>query len=119
MATIKSYTSLEQSKKLAEILPLESADMHYINDKHCGCVSYNEMINSNNPWLKGVKISPCWSLAALLEVLHFPSLHRTISGWRCDIYNDAGGSFILSKDMDNPVDACVETILKFKEKNLL
>ena len=27
MATIKSYTDLEQSKKLAEILPLESADM--------------------------------------------------------------------------------------------
>lgn len=31
MATIKSYTDLEQSKKLAKILPLESADMHYNN----------------------------------------------------------------------------------------
>ena len=30
MATIKAYTDLEQSKKLAEILPLESADMIYI-----------------------------------------------------------------------------------------
>lgn len=28
MATIKSFTDLEQSKKLAEILPIESADMH-------------------------------------------------------------------------------------------
>ena len=27
MATIKSYTDIEQSRKLAEILPLESADM--------------------------------------------------------------------------------------------
>lgn len=26
---MKSYTTLEQSKKLAEILPLESADMFY------------------------------------------------------------------------------------------
>lgn len=26
---MKSYTDIEQSKKLAEILPLESADMHY------------------------------------------------------------------------------------------
>ena len=26
---MKSYTDLPQSKKLAEILPLESADMHY------------------------------------------------------------------------------------------
>jgi hypothetical protein len=29
MVIIKSYTSLEQSRKLAEILPLESADMDY------------------------------------------------------------------------------------------
>ena len=29
MATIKSFTSLEQSRKLAEILPIESADMYY------------------------------------------------------------------------------------------
>lgn len=29
MATIKAYTNLEQSKKLAEILPPESADMYY------------------------------------------------------------------------------------------
>ena len=39
MATIKSHTSLEQSRKLAEILPLESADMtwervaNYLNNK--------------------------------------------------------------------------------------
>ena len=26
---MKSYTDIEQSKKLAEILPLESADMYY------------------------------------------------------------------------------------------
>ena len=32
MATIESYTDLEQSKKLAEILPLESSDMHYCYD---------------------------------------------------------------------------------------
>ena len=31
MATIKSHTDLPQSKKLSEILPLESADMHYNN----------------------------------------------------------------------------------------
>lgn len=29
MATIKSCTDLEQSRKLAEILPLESADMYW------------------------------------------------------------------------------------------
>ena len=30
MATIKAFSDLEQSKKLAEILPLESADMCYM-----------------------------------------------------------------------------------------
>ena len=29
MTTIKSYTDISQSKKLAEILPLESADMYW------------------------------------------------------------------------------------------
>ena len=29
MATIRSYTTVEQSRKLAEILPIESADMRY------------------------------------------------------------------------------------------
>ena len=32
MATIKSYTDLSQSKKLAEILPLESADILHCID---------------------------------------------------------------------------------------
>ena len=31
MATIKAHTDLPQSKKLAEFLPHESADMHYNN----------------------------------------------------------------------------------------
>ena len=29
MATIKSYTDIEQSRKLAEILPIESSDMYW------------------------------------------------------------------------------------------
>ena len=34
MATIKSYSDLEQSLKLAEILPLESADMYYMETSY-------------------------------------------------------------------------------------
>ena len=43
----KSFTSLKQSKKLAEILPLESADMYYeevcnlsINASACSTASF-------------------------------------------------------------------------------
>ena len=66
---MKSYTDLEQSKKLAEILPLESADMCYGIDDDT--LKYN-----NLPWLipynkytaKEYYI-PCWSLAALLKLI--------------------------------------------------
>lgn len=34
METIKSFTDIEQAKKLAEILPLESADSHYVRNTH-------------------------------------------------------------------------------------
>ena len=65
---MKSYTDLEQSKKLAEILPNESADMHYIivgtNEEPKHIVGLGEYI--------GILPSiPCWSLAALLEFLPY------------------------------------------------
>ena len=84
MATIKSYTDLEQSKKLTEILPLESADMvlpfsHPKNDVYIpGYVVsrnyievYNEMIKLTAMQKEDIckLIQPCWSLAALLNVL--------------------------------------------------
>ena len=59
-----NYTSIEQSKKLAEILPLESADMRYtpFGDTH--------------PWVWNEEVKllekdsvPCWSLGALLELM--------------------------------------------------
>lgn len=61
---MKAYTDLEQSKKLAEILPIMSADMRYapFGDTH--------------PWVWNEEVRllekgsvPCWSLAALLDVL--------------------------------------------------
>lgn len=118
MATIKAYTTIEQSRKLAEILPIESADMCYI--KHSSSDNPNWEFNEDFPpmILSNVPINeitaetlPCWSLAVLLGVLPYPSLHKTFSGWRCDSY--------LGEPSDNPVDACYELILKLHELNLL
>ena len=117
MATIKSFTDLSQSKKLAEILPLESADMHYINDKHAGCVPYLEITNGSNPWLKGTNISPCWSLAALLGVL--PNgivMNKDSQNGRYHFSSTNAGTYVTT---DNPIDACYEMILKLHELNLL
>lgn len=59
---MKSYTDVEQSKKLAEILPIESADMTYdwaVIDKEYSTIPYCRKPIDDE--------LPCWSLAALLE----------------------------------------------------
>ena len=58
---MKSYTDLEQSKKLAEFLPLETADMYY----WCG---EDLRIGSHKAMDLDYDI-PCWSLAALFNML--------------------------------------------------
>ena len=74
MATIKSYTDLSQSKKLAEILPLESADMCYlpthIGDEHHFIASLSPYSMCSKMTDVSIKYcTPCWSLAALLNIL--------------------------------------------------
>jgi hypothetical protein len=67
MATIKSYTDIEQSRKLAKILPLESADMYYpnrIDIKYQGALPIE--YKHGNPLLS--QEIAAWSLAALLGV---------------------------------------------------
>ena len=118
MATIKSYTDISQSKKLEEILPLESADMWYhghyspwdserIYDKEPA--SYH---SAYPQWDKS-----CWSLAALLGVLPDD----------CGIDKEDGkyvASYIISNECDaytkdNSIDACVAMIERLHELNLL
>ncbi len=86
MATIKGFTSLEQSKKLAEFLPIESADMYYQyvlpkSDKIKHNPEIGNPVNALKWYNKGYTASgkepitldeycvPCWSLATLLNVL--------------------------------------------------
>ena len=116
METIKSFTSIEQSKKLADILPLESADMWFAN----GLVVAK---TSEEP--KDIKgVFPCWSLVALLDAL--PNKLRIalaindFQGARKEKYSI--GSVEHDKYdcfADNSVDACYEMIIKLHEQNLL
>ena len=109
MATIKSYTDLEQSRKLAEILPLESADMHYVlidtdeNKYSAGLEKYIGILPHY----------PCWSLAALLCVLPYPFLSELSNEmWKCGCYPNGICYYVAA---DSPIDACVELILKLNE----
>lgn len=113
MAIIKSYSDLQQSSKLAEILPLESADMCFI--------AHSELINIHEPFYKKAdkEDTPCWSLSALLNVLDFPSLTQNKEDeWEiCVIDKDNDG--YIEMTASNPIDACYELILKLHKRKML
>ena len=119
---MKSYTDIEQSKKLAEILPIESADMgyRYIKQSQDGVDYYTE---ETLPYQYASYVGiPCWSLAALLEVIperviipyYAPYLQKEDGK-----YHTAYGNDELLCEADNPIDACYEMILKLHEQKLL
>ena len=127
MATIKAYTDLEQSRKLAEILSLESADACWTNHLF-GSILSSWRVESTPPKeykslldrfvARGYLIEPAWSLAALLDVL--PRETRLLKSAKDDIFYHADcpkGN--INVWFDNPVDACYELILKLSELKML
>ena len=123
---MKSFTDLNQSKKLAEILPIESADMLY--NKIHSIQEYGDVPIALPP-AKETDL-PCWSLAALLDVLpkkYYPIkdhetdliLDKPKDKW-CVLYWDATGMQDGEQTLgDNPIDACVAMIEKLHEQKLL
>lgn len=130
MATIKSYTNLEQSKQLAEILPPESADMCYIQDLLAGCKygDYEPYIGDLIPAYGQDKIR-CWSLAALFKViptrimgnnvLRIDKGENDFSIWYDDISYGSVNEELPDVTTEEPIDACVEMIMKLKENDAL
>ena len=127
---MKSYTDLEQSERLAKILPLETADMSYTLEFDSG--KYYISTTSYKSWVvpkyaesyKGFnQVIPCWSLASLLDVLPLEfSFYKQTDG--VDIYYyiascDARYCDVYSHRHINVVDACYEIIPKLKERNLI
>lgn len=122
---MKTYTDLEQSKKLTEILPFERADMYWkngVSDKYIQCftpfVIDEDATNVNFDY-----DVPCWSLAALLGVLPLEcEIHKQTDGSLTYYYVEypckINKKYLFSKRHDNPIDACYEMILKLNEQNL-
>ena len=116
---MKAYTDIEQSKKLAKILPIESADMYYMEASYniytVGVLQRME----RNMLLKQAEyygMSPCWSLAALLSVLPNYQLQTQDDG--IGILCSCNGKFNIVTT-DNPIDTCVDMIIKLNDLNLL
>lgn len=125
---MKSYTDLEQSKKLAEILPIESADMGWnvFADNSVRCLPINDW-DLNKDESNGVKFIPAWSLAALLDIFpcskESPIFNLTRGGWNQSFtrrtWEDENKNILYSCDGTSPVDAVVELIIKLHEQKLL
>ena len=113
----KNTTDISQSKKLVEILPLESADMIYTmtNGYHTPFIRIETIQEMD-------KDDVCaWSLAALLEFLPEYNLQRTDWGNKTEykIVVTVNEDNYASKNYDNPLDACYELILKLNELKML
>ena len=133
---MKSYTNLEQSKELVEILPKESADQTWeriaIAGANLGIPEEMEYChNGNIPYILNSRIGiPCWSLAALLDQLEDVIYDEDGHGYQLQIIKE-GVQYYLVYDgidyaayydtplFDDLVDACVDMILMLKQRNLL
>ena len=109
MEKIKSFTSLKQSRRLGKFLPNESADMYYREWKRD-----TKNIRIANVGTADESDLPCWSLAALLNVLPSSTLDSSDNHryrFRCmERYTEW---------YDNAIDACVAMIERLHELKML
>lgn len=122
---IKAYTDIEQSKKLAEFLPLDTADQCFLNDGTAIKAEINSYAVAMKLWKEYyTEIIPCWSLAALISFLPDEIKHDGIVN---NLWITSEDVSYYSKEYDSylfleegcTVDACVEMIMKFNKLNLL
>lgn len=121
---MKAYTDIEQSKKLAEILPIESADMKILpfNEREYRIVPINDIS------VCGIEDEiHAWSLAALLSVLPSDIIRNEKTMFLT--LEKAGAYNLYYKSNDRldelwetnfePIDACYKMILDLHELKLL
>lgn len=121
----KICTTIEQSKKLVKILPIDSADAFYDmaepEKRQVPIIGHPDEYYDMKDWA-----IHCWSLAALLDILDNRAYsidedaNVTLSSyknvkWDLSISNSSLG--VVTKS--DSIDACVEMILKLHEKKLI
>ena len=118
---MKSYTDIEQSKKLSEILPNESADAFYDmaepEKRQVPIIGNSDDYYDMEDWT-----IPCYSLAVLMDILpNGTEIHKqvneSISCYFVEVYNNK--KYFSTERHDDLIDACVEMILKLHEEKLL
>lgn len=118
---MKSYTDIDQSKKLAKVLQIETADMCYYiwkDDGHLMSLVPFVLDGTEEKENGMFEYIPCWSFTALFKLL--PKSAQLEKGNVTELYR-----VILPVELEtsdwyiDPVDACVVMIERLYELNLL
>jgi len=138
MALIRLFTSIPQSKVLAEILPSETADLWY-HGHYSPWKSERKYDDEPCPFHSASPNwdLPCWNLITLLDSLRFfttptafsvkvcvPLLRKTKEGYSLTYTGDYKPKTIRKSDTispieivaDNLIDACYMMIVKLHEQ---
>ena len=85
MATIKSYTTIKQSKHLVKLgLDPRTSDMFYATEIGVLIAEPPYEVEGHEPC---IPFTPAWSLTALLELMHDPDLCKHTDGkWYITTY---------------------------------
>ena len=114
---MKSYTDIAQSRKLAEILPGDSADM-------CWGICNETLKYKTMPYLLPWRdytakelYLPCWSLSALLNVIkpinkNTYTIRGTLDGGAIISFNEVTNVMCQEKEI---IDAVFEMVVWLKE----
>ena len=131
---MKSCTDIPQSEKLAKILPIKSADMMYKkilpkSDRISHVPEIGNPLKSLEWYNKGYTYAgqkalsieeyciPCWSLAALLELIPKNYLIEANKKTTRTLYHITAISGEVTHYHQDLVDAAVEMLLKLYNKN--
>lgn len=132
---MKSCTNLGQSQRLKEILPIESADWHYVRqthdfrgnpvDKKWSYPRYGNPNSKNAHYIvqnfSSYETIPCWSLAALLGVIkpineNTYTIRGTLDGGAIISFDEITNVMYQEEEI---IDAVFEMIVWLKEKDKL
>lgn len=138
---MKAFTDIEQSKKLAKILPIESADGFYESQYSSSTDTWETLLFTGNKWASPEVVIPCWSLAKLLDILpntikrkNVDDSHNRydvhiakyqfvegitmyqISYGNCFTLSGGWSAMVTSKESEDLID-CIINILEWIKKN--
>ena len=126
--SIRIFTDVEQSRMLAEILPLKSHDAYYIRDDFQRfSIVYGHSIVIDDElfaYRHGYRL-PAWSFSKLFSMLpqigaDCPMIQKLYyASEPKERYICLYGVDLMTGEKVNPVDAVVEMIIKLKEMDIL